>query len=83
MQGEGGKPPLVKALDSRKTLRSFIGLEPYRRIRIRAGHEAEDLVRDLRNEVSKSGKEVELAEVRGIRISLSTDSQGRDLLLIL
>ena len=30
----------------------------------------------------KTVKEVVLAEVRGIRISLSTDSQGRDLLLI-
>ena len=31
------------------------------------------------NKVEKSGKEVVLAEVRGIRISLSTDSQVRDL----
>ena len=61
-QREGEELPLVKALDSRTTLRSFVGLEPYRRIRIRAGHESEDLVQDLRNEVSKSGKEVELAE---------------------
>ena len=35
------------------------------------------------NAVEKSGKEVGLAEVRGLGISLFTDSQGRDLLLIL
>ena len=34
------------------------------------------------SEGNKSGKEVELVEVRGIRISLSTDSQGRDLSFI-
>ena len=76
------EPPVVKALGPNMTLRSLKGVKPYRRRGTQAKSAMEDVARDSRSETSKSGKEVELVEVRGIRSSLSTDSQGRDLPLI-
>ena len=43
---------------------------------------SQSLSSEVVKEVSKSGKETIIAEVRGFRILLSTDSQGRDLPLI-
>ena len=82
VQGNEGEPSVVRTLDPRTALWSFVGLKPPRRRRARARHETGSVAWDSRNETPKSGKEVVLAEVRGIRISLSTDSQGRDLSLI-
>ena len=73
---------MVKTQDSNTTLRSFVGLKPYRRRGAQTRDETGNVAQDVEIDASKSGKEVALAFVRGSRIPLSTDSQGRDLLLI-
>ena len=73
---------MIETVDPNMTLRSLIGVRPYRRRGAQAGHEAEAVAQDSKSETSKSGKEVALALVRGSRIPLSSDSQGRDLSLI-
>lgn len=80
VQRNQGEPSVVKTLDPNIAVAHRCEALPPKGDEVERA--MEEVARDSRSETSKSGKEVELAEVRGIRISLSTDSQGRGLPLI-
>ena len=68
-------------------LGSLVGISHRRRLTLTCPiAEIENTVRDsgsrIENEISKSGKKDAIADVRCFRIPLSTNSHGRDLLLI-
>ena len=58
VQGSDGEPAVIKAMDPRTTLRSFVGLKPRRRRKARVEDQEVDVAQDSRNDASKSGKEV-------------------------
>ena len=85
-QDNSGVRPAFSLMDQNITLGSLVGIPPRRRRRARSIVEVGEAVQNPNDEADtvslKSGKESAIAEVRGFRISLSTDSQGRYLSLI-